>query len=356
MTILLSTDDTEALCSMSEAIESLEESYKLLAEADAVYRPRSDMVVPLKPGEDYWLATMEGAIRSLGVAAIRLRSDRYVEQEKDGKRSAIKWAKEPGLYCGLLIVYSTETAEPLAIVCDGYLQVMRVAATSALAGKYLARPESSVLGIIGAGFQALSHARAYAALFPLKEIRLYARSYDKGAEAAAELSEELGITVNAVHTAREAVSGCDIVATCTTAQNPVLDASWIDPGTYVSCIRYYKEIGCKNDGVFDVYAAHPPEYGWQAYRAGTADDWEQGSEGGDLYQGQSLPASAVALHDVVGGRVKGRTDDQQRTVFNNHAGMGTQFAALGKLVHDRALEQGIGRNLPTEWFLQDITT
>lgn len=75
MTLLLSTDDCARLLKMPECIAVLEQAYRALAEREATYRPRSDLVVPTVPDEDYWLATMEGAIRPLGVAAIRLRSD-----------------------------------------------------------------------------------------------------------------------------------------------------------------------------------------------------------------------------------------------------------------------------------------
>jgi alanine dehydrogenase len=148
------------------AFDLLKEGYRSLARHEATHRPRADIQVPLRPGEDYWLATMEGASRHHGLAAVRLRSDRFSTRSK-------KWSGRPGMFCGLVLLYELESGELAAIINDGYLQLMRVSATSALAGRYLARPESRVLGIIGSGWQARDHARAFATIFPLERIRVF---------------------------------------------------------------------------------------------------------------------------------------------------------------------------------------
>src|SRR5680860_1694266 len=79
-------------------------------------------------------------------------------------------------WSGTECLYSLENAEPLAIVNDGQLHVMRAGATSAVAGRYLARKGSSVLGIIGASNRARGHARAYAAAFPLELVKVFSRT------------------------------------------------------------------------------------------------------------------------------------------------------------------------------------
>jgi alanine dehydrogenase len=354
LTLLLSTDDCARVIKMPEAIAILEQAYLALAQGEATFRPRSDMVVPTRPGEDYWLATMEGAIRPLGVAAIRLRSDYKQTQVRYGVPTVEKWAQRPGLYCGLAIIYSLHTAEPLAIIADGYLQVMRVAATSALAGKYLARPDSTVLGIIGASFQAHDHARAYAALFPLQQIKVYCRTPEGREQFAEEMSEELGVPVVAVSSSQEAVRGSDIVAACTDSKVPVLDGDDIEPGTYVSSIRYFAEIQPQNARTIDLHVVHPPTYGPQL-RVGTQEELQH-SPSANWNEGTPIPEGSIDLHDVVARSHPGRTSRDQRILFNNHSGMGIQFAALGKVVYERAKEMGIGRALPTEWFLQDIST
>ena len=354
MTLLLSTDDTARVMSTRECIAILEQAYQALAAGEATYRMRSDMVVHTSADEDHTLATMEGAIRPLGVAAIRLRSDHNRRVVRHGVPSTIKYAREPGLYCGLVILYSLETGEPLAIVNDGHLQVMRVGATSALAGKYLARPEAKVLGVIGASWQARGHARAYATLFPLREIKVYCRTEEDRLRFAEEMTQELGVEVRAVRSAREAVEGSDIVAACTSSRVPVLEEDWIADGTHTSSVRYHHELRLENTRRMDLCAVHSPAYG-PLYRVGPPGEApDTGVEYGEAKA--PLPPNAVPLEQIVGGLQPGRTDPRQRTLFVNNAGKGIQFAALGKVVYDRARELGIGRDLPTEWFLQDIST
>jgi len=349
MALLLGTDDTKSLVNMKETIEILDATYRDLAKHEAVYRPRSDMVLPLRPGEDYWLATMEGASRSLGVAAIRIRSDRY---SLPGR----KWARRPGLFCGLVLLYDIETGELLAIMNDGYLQVMRVAATDALGGRYLARPESRILGIIGSGWQARDHLRAFACLFSLESVKVFSPNPAHREAFKATMEKEVGLPITTVASAREAVAGSDIVATCTRAEKPVLDGDWIEPGTYVSAIKYFREIGAANARGFDIHAIHPPDYGWLPFRAGTPEEQAAGCDIYDLYQADELPPGVVPFHEIVAGNHPGRTRPEQRTLLNDHCGMGIQFAALGRVVYDRARERGLGHELPSEWFLQNITT
>lgn len=355
MTLLINTSETERLVATREAIDALEEAYRGLATAEATHRIRSDMVVALDPQEDYWLATMEGAIRSMGVASIRLRSDHKVAGVRHGVPTATKYALRPGLFCGLVILYSLKTAEPLAIINDGHLQVMRVGATSALAGKYLARPDSRVLGIIGASNQARGHLRAFAALFSLDHVKVFSRTTEERERFAAEMAEELGLRVEAVDTAEGAVRGSDIVAGCTSSRVPILKEEWIEDGTYTCSVRYFHEFGLENVRRMDLHVVHPASYP-QVLWAGPSSEEGRSPMTNELRNRSPLPEGTVPLEEIIGGQQLGRTDPAQRTFFNNHAGMGIQFTALGKLVYDRACERGMGRDLPTEWFLQDIST
>lgn len=349
MALLLTTADTQQLVTMREGIDVLEEGYRCLANHEATHRRRTDTLIPLGSGESYYFATMEGASRPHGLVAVRLRSDRNTVGKK-------KWAGRPGMFCGLVLLYDIESGELAAIINDGHLQLMRVGATSALAGRYLARPESRVLGIIGSGWQAHEHARAFAAIFPLQQIRVYSPNEAHRNAFASDMSAELGIPVSAESSARAVVEGADMVATCTDASVPVFDAAWVTPGTYVSCLRYFYEVSGPRDRVFDRHVIHTPDYHIPSYRIGKPSEWAEQPAYYRLYEGDEAPADAASLQDVVAGLAPGRTNDSQRTVFSNKGGLGIQFVTLGRVVLDRARERGVGRELPAEWFLQDITT
>lgn len=148
MTILLSNDDVEALLPMSECIAVLEDMYRELALGRAVNALRSDAVgATSHPDAVYSLKLMGGVVPSLGVGAVRLNSDII----QFGAARQVKLPLAPGArYTGLVLLFSTDTGEPLAIFPDGVLQRMRVGAASALGVKYLARPDARTVGLIGA--------------------------------------------------------------------------------------------------------------------------------------------------------------------------------------------------------------
>lgn len=352
MTLLLSTADTERVVSTTEGIDVLEEAYRALADREAAVRLRSDLIVPIHDDEAYNLATMEGAIRPLGVAAVVLRSDYNKTVSRHGAESHVKWAREPGLFCGLTILYSITTAEPLAVISHGHLQVMRVGATSALAAKYLARADSRVCGLIGTGWQAQGHARAFAAVFPLRQIKVYSRTAAARAEFCRSMSDELQLDVVPVTSAEEAVVGSDIVAACTNSRTPVVREEWFTAGMFLSSVRGSREIGAEAMTHADVYGVHSLDFGPMTVVGEPARP--------DRYPGvpgrMTFPGTAVSLARIVSEPGCRRTDPKQLTYFNNNRGLGIQFAALGKVAYDRAVEQGVGRQLPTEWLLMDVST
>ena len=144
MALLLNNEDVRSLLDMESCVAALEEAYRDLGENQAVNRPKTYIVVPEERESSYSYCTMEGASRRLGVVAIRMKSDmnRYVEAFGMGRHE--KWASRPGLFCGLVLLFSSRNGELLAILNDGLIQQMRVGATSGVAAKYLAREDASV--------------------------------------------------------------------------------------------------------------------------------------------------------------------------------------------------------------------
>jgi alanine dehydrogenase len=141
MTLLLSNDDVAELLSMSECMAALEEAYVELAAGRGVSRTRSDTLTPTaRSGRLYGLKTMDGVVPKIGVGAVRINSDILTWPERDGNMRREKVPAAPnGRYVGLVLLFSTETGEPLAIFPDGVLQRLRVGATNGLGAKYLAR-------------------------------------------------------------------------------------------------------------------------------------------------------------------------------------------------------------------------
>src|SRR5204862_3864775 len=132
------------------------------AAGKATYRPRADMYVP-SPAEGgvYAFKSMEGGMADPPVVALRLNSDVIHWERRAGVLVKDKLPKAPGgQWVGLVLLFSSETGEPLAIFPDGVMQRIRVAAPSALAAARMAREDSSGLGMLGSGRQAGAHVPA----------------------------------------------------------------------------------------------------------------------------------------------------------------------------------------------------
>jgi alanine dehydrogenase len=224
----------------------------------------------------------------------------------------------------------------VAILHDGYLQRMRVGATSALAADRLARPDARMAGVIGAGWQAGAQVLGLREVRELEEIRVYAPRRDR-LEA---FCEEYDATP--VSSAREAIDGADVVALATNAQEPVLDGSWLAPGAHVGSVHRHEvdDVTFERAGLIVVRTTDDPTFHYaDGHRPRDAD--HRRVEGPNV----------VELSDVLAGRA-GRRSPDEITLFTGGGGLGIQFAAVAHAVYERAREAGLGRELPTEWFTQ----
>ena len=128
----------------------------------------------------------------------------------------------------LVLLFRPETGEPLVTMDGRLITEMRTAAVSAVATKLLARPEASVLAILGSGVQARSHLEALRLVRAFREIRVWS---PRNARAFAR---QLG--VHAADSAAEAVRGADVVVVATTSRVPVLFGQWLSPGTHINAV------------------------------------------------------------------------------------------------------------------------
>jgi len=154
--LILNNEEIDSLLSVDIALSSLEKAYKEQAAGKAVNRPRTDLYLPGKQeGSVYAFKSMEGGLAESKVVALRLNSDTIRWQERENRVVKDKLPMAPGKkWVGLIQLFSAETGEPLAMFPDGVIQRMRVAATSALAAKEMARQDASLMAIFGSGWQA----------------------------------------------------------------------------------------------------------------------------------------------------------------------------------------------------------
>ena len=134
MTLILSNDDVEKLLTMPECIDVMEEAYIELAEGRGISRTRSDCFAPTtRPDALYSLKSMDGVVSKLGVGAVRINSDIITWPKRGNNMRREKVPAAPNSrYVGLVLLFSVENGEPLAILPDGVMQRMRVGAANGL--------------------------------------------------------------------------------------------------------------------------------------------------------------------------------------------------------------------------------
>jgi alanine dehydrogenase len=355
MTLILSNSDVEKLLTMPECIDVLEEAYVELVEGRGVNRTRSDCITPTaNPEAVYGLKSMDGVIPKLGIGAIRINSDIVTFPKKGNNIVREKVPAAPnGRYTGLVLLFSSENGEPLAIFPDGVMQRMRVGAANGLGVKYLARKNASTIGILGSGWQAGAQLMAACAVRDIKSIRCFSPTKANRDAFAAQMSETLGIEVIPVAQPEEALAGADIAMCASNSLDAIFFERWIEPGMHLSSIKQ-PEIEVKALKRADRLVLHfheespvhvttrdlalakkANEHGWSTFKE---------------IDFKKLPT----ISDLIVGTAEGRGSDREVTCFMNNIGLGYQFAAAGAVVYRKAKGSGLGHELPTDWFTEDV--
>ena len=369
--LLLNNDDVARVLTMKDTIDIQDQAFRGLITGSSVHRPRIDVYVPTddRPDGYYRWGTMEGASKDLGVFAIRMKSDVvYWPEDENGNWTEEKYCVEPGTFCGLVFLFSTRNGEPLALMNEGNLQHMRVGGGGGLGVKYLSREDSHTVGMIGSGGMARTYLQAFCEVRDIRSVRVYSPTKANREAYALEMSDALRIDVEPVDNAQDAVRGADIVSTCTDAMQPVIKGEWLEPGMHVTNLGGY-EMGRDvferaNVVIKQGTSGLPPSDEVQAgrghspaaYIAGTAEEQKRlpmPLADSPMWSGGSVIKYPTFM-DLVSGKAQGRTSRDDITLYVNGGNQGLQFAAVGWVVYEKARELGLGNELPTEWFLQNI--
>jgi ornithine cyclodeaminase/alanine dehydrogenase-like protein (mu-crystallin family) len=314
--LYLSKSDVEAVSlTMAEIVESLEVAFRAKGEG------RTEM--PPKPGihpggGDNFVHAMPAYIPDLKSAGLKWVSG-FPENHKKGLP----------YITGLLILNDVETGLPLAVMDCVWITAKRTGAATALSARYLARPESSIVGVLGCGVQGRSNVEALKVLFPLKQVRAYDVNAETVRRYAAEISTGLDLEVIPAATPREAVAGCDIVVTAgpiLKQPHATIQAGWLDEGAFASLVD------------FDSYW-HPDAMA-QAAKFCT-DDTPQLRQYQQMGYFKHIPEIHADLGELVSGQKSGRQAPAERTMTAN-LGLAIDDMAVAPLLYRRAMERGMG--------------
>jgi ornithine cyclodeaminase/alanine dehydrogenase-like protein (mu-crystallin family) len=361
VTLLVDNATVARVLTMRDTIEALESSYADLAAGRGVCRPRIDMRIPTgDPSRTYRWGTMEGG-SSARYFAIRLKSDVVFEDRSGDCVTEEKYCVRPGLYCGLILLFSVADGAPLAILNDGVLQHMRVGADGAIGARYMAKPDARVLGMLGSGGMARSHVEALLCVRPIERLQAYSPTRAHREAFAREMAQRHGIEAVACERSEEIYRGADIVAACTDSAVPVLEGRLVEPGTHLINIGAGGRLDAASLERVDAYlrfgnAPAPLE------RADlTLDDeyltWSAEPRAASALRarrGVALPGKVVYLSELLDGKKKGRTTAAQVTWSERGNLQGAQFHAVAGRAYEAARAAGLGREIPTEWLLQEI--
>ena len=347
-TLVISNKDMAGLVTIPECIAAIENAYMELGQGKAQELPRRRIYQPKEGEQDhyYWFNEMAGVVPGISSMGLRVNSATVnVTKKRGNARFGF-----PGAFSALVFLFDTDTNELVAVLQDFFINPIRVAATSAIVTERMAPEGARVMGLFGSGTQALLQAQCNCAVTYIDEIRVYSTRKERRESVAKQISQIEGVKAVAVDHPRDAVEGCDIVTTATNSNEPVFDGAWLQPGTHVNTMigsDYFlprretdDETVLKSDIIVvnskeSVRLDKQPEL-YPHLRSGRLK-WEDIYDIGDL---------------LVRRNIHGRSGNQQITYHNNNVGMGIQFAAMGRLIYEKAKESGAGTELDSSMFMQ----
>jgi len=353
MPLILTFRDVEEVLRMEDCLSVLEESYRSLSLGTALNRPRSHLHFPKKEtGRFYMFKSMEGAIRSFGVLALRISSDciQDVVENEIAKQEKLPLAPNQQ-FVGLLLLFSIETLQLLCIMPEGHLQRMRVGGSYALGAKYFSGEGSKIVGLLGSGWQAATQLIGLSLVRPIERILVYSPTKEHRVRFAKEWTQKLGKDVRPADDPKEVFTGAEIIVEATNSNRPVFSPDWLEKGQHINSITA-RAIDPAVLEKCDVLGARDLKPGSHWYLPDHYPEQVKADKRRIDLRGKEL----IELGDVITGKCQGRTARNQITFFGTEIiggpGLGTEFAAVGAKVYQLAKEKGLGRTIPDEWFLQ----
>lgn len=306
--VYLAEADVRGLLEMPALRARLCDAFALLSSGQADVPPRIAARAP-----DGLLAAMPGYVPGMGlvVKAVSVFAGNH--------------GTDVPSHQGLIVVCDEANGTPVAIMDGASVTAIRTAASAAVAADVLARPEATVLAIIGGGVQGHSHLSAFADLRPWSSVRVASRS--RGSAIALAARHPTG----SVCSFEDAVRGADVICLTTDADHPVIEPEWVSPGAHVGSVGNRAELhqGFTRGTVF-------VEWMGAATTAPPA--------GATELQGIDL-TRVVEIGAVINGMHGGRTSNDEITVYKS-TGHAVEDAAAARLVLDEAVIKGIGLRLP----------
>jgi alanine dehydrogenase len=324
--LILNRQDVEALVSMREAMNVVEEAFLELYEKKAVCPRRVVVDIKKHRGFAYFMPAYLGGVDSLAVKMVG-------QYEENLRRYAL-----PTIMASILLS-DAKNGEALALMEGTYITALRTGAASGVASKHLARRDSETIGVLGAGVQARTQVWAlHEVLGNIQKVRVYDMLPDKAEEFVHYVSVQFGLDAETVKTNRECVENSDVIVLATTSKLPALDGDWVGEGAHINSVGVMGPEGRELDDKI-------------VKKAKIVVDSKESAllETGDLIipinNGTISESDVYAeLQEIVAGEKLGRTSNDEITCWKA-VGLAIEDAAVAKLVFDKAVKEGFGKRV-----------
>jgi alanine dehydrogenase len=352
--LILSNEEIAKLLSIEECMAALEPMYCDVAAERVLFSPRVDNIAPNPHPEGYYaFKHMGGTWPAQSIQALRINSDVVTHPLVAGKPRRVKQPLANGRWVGLVLLFSTETGQLLAMFPDGVMQRLRVGATSGLGLKHLAREDAQRLALIGSGWQAGTQLAAALAVRRFREVRVYSPRRETREAFVAEARKLHDVDIRPVDSGDACVDGADVIAASTSSMVRVIEPRWLKPGVHISTIKT-QEVDAEVLGRCDrvVMSNRRQTKHYDNVMQGTPNVKAESARG--WWNDGSVKVDFPDLADLLAGRAQGRKSEREITAFLNNVGTGLQFAAAGAYVLKKARAQRVGTELPDDWFSEDV--
>jgi len=310
---MLSQAEVTALLDLDRLLEALEEGFRAVSSGKVEVPGRTAVTTE----HDGWLGTMPGYGAGLGLG-VKLVSV-FPHNDAAGLPS----------HQALIALFDPANGSPLAVMDGTRITAIRTAGAAAVSTRHLARKDSRVLAIIGAGVQGHAHLEIFPRVRDFQEIRIASRAIDSARKLAA-----LNPKAHAVESFEEAARGADVIAMCTHSSTPVVRREWVGPGTHVTSVGYSAPHGELDRALADA-ANLFVESRAAAFSAPPA---------GCMELAGMDPEKASEMGEVLLGKRPGRGSDDEITVYKSMGHAVEDLAASG-LVYREAKARGAGSSV-----------
>ncbi len=344
MPLLIRAEDVNGLLTIEEAIDAVEAGFREWGKSPELNAPRKRIMTP----EGVRVSVHPGGIPSLGGIGVLAHSEHVaVSKEVQTYHNMggpvtvlfdVKDASLMAILVGRVALKELPAERPTPI---------RTAATSAVGTRCLAREDSKVLGILGAGGEAKYHLLALSKIRPFGVAKVYCRTQSTREQFCRSMEKLVACEVKPVSSAREAVESVDVLLTATNSNVPVFSGEWLQAGAHVTSIMG-GNVGLVRAGVAakprrelddttikraDVIVVNSREQAIQDEQADLFDPVEAGF----------LSWEKVGeLGQLLNRMIPGRTSAEQITLYKNNAGQGVADVAVASRIYSLARRNGIG--------------